>query len=80
MWKLRANTNDLIYKNNKSFKDFIEKYDPININIISSPKIEKQMDKTHESILNPFTRRKIVINYFISLYKKYKNKYKLKKK
>ena len=48
------------HRNKQSIQDFIEKFDSVNINIINSPKIPQEMDKTHQSILNPFTRRKIV--------------------
>ena len=58
--KTKGETRNMIYSNNRSFKDFIEKLEPIKINIINSPKISQKFDKTHQGILNPFTRRKIV--------------------
>ena len=56
----KSSFENITFRNNQSLKDFIEKKDPIKVRIINSEKIQKEMDKTHQRILNPFTRRKQV--------------------
>lgn len=57
----KGNLENITFRNTRSIKDFIERNDQINIKIANNQKIEKEMDTTHQSILNPYTRRKMVI-------------------
>ena len=51
---------NITFRNTRSLKDFIERNDQIKIKIKNNQKVEKQMETTHQTILNPHTRRKMV--------------------
>jgi hypothetical protein len=58
----RGTFENLTFRNTRSLKDFIERNEDIDIPIAKHHKFNKEMDVTHQTILNPYSIRNVYIN------------------
>ena len=56
----KGSFENLTFRNTRSLKDFIERNDEIDIPLAKYQKQDKEMDITHQTVLNPYSIRKLV--------------------